>query len=186
MSGDVERSVVTPRARCAGARCGGHVDGGDLCDIDITQRDPQYDAPKKASSGTGPNAIGVCAATKLAMTAARSRSVPTPRGATPKSDSAHRVQRRSDAQRVADAAPTVFCVLVRARTCAAVARSCAHSDSAHAIAPSEYRYPRPTPHGTTTRTAPHALHRYRRATTPVSAGCSPGAIGPSTVRARRP
>jgi hypothetical protein len=49
-----------------------------------------------------------------------------------------------------------------------------------------YRYPRPTPRGKTTSTAPHALHRYRRATTPVSDGRSPGAIGPSTVRARRP
>lgn len=179
-------SVVTTGARRAAARCGGHVDGGDLCDIDITQAGPQYDAPKKASSGTGPDAIGVCAATKLAITAARSRSVPPPRGDTPKSDSAHRVQRPNDAQRVADDAPTIFCVLVRERTCAAVAPSCDHSDRAHAIAASEYRYTRPTPRGTTTKTAPHALHRYRRATTSVSTGCSPGASGPSTVRARRP
>lgn len=160
--------------------------GAVLCDIGITQRDPQNDAPKKASNGTRPDAIGACAATKAAMTAARSRSVPPPRGDTPKSNSAHRVQRRSDAQRVADAAPTVFCVLVRARTCAAVARSCDHSDRAHAIAANEYRYPRLTPRGKTTRTTPHALHRYRRATIPVSAGGSPGDSGPSTVRARRP
>ncbi len=59
----MEQSVVTTGARRAGAGCGGYGDGGDLADIDITQRDPQNDAPKKASSGTRPVANGACAAT---------------------------------------------------------------------------------------------------------------------------
>ena len=116
MQNDAQRSVLTTRTGRGAARCGGRVEGGDLADLDITQRALQYDAPKKASSGTGPCAIGLCAATKLAMTAARSRSVPPARGALPKSDSPHRVQRRSDAQHIAHAAPTVVCVLVRTRT----------------------------------------------------------------------
>ena len=116
MQSDVERSVLTTRTVRGAARGGGRIEGEDLADIDITQRAAQYDAPKKASSSTGPCAIGLCAATKLAMTAARSRSVAPAHGASPKSDCAHRVQRRSDAQHVADAAPTVVCVLVRTRT----------------------------------------------------------------------
>lgn len=86
-----------------------------------------------------PVAIGACAATKLAMCAARSRSVPCSgeqAAPTPKRASAHRVQRGSDAQRFEDAAPTVLAVLVRARTFDAVARSLPHSASAHAIADS--------------------------------------------------
>ena len=104
----------------------------------------------------------------------------------PNSDSAHRVQRRSDAHRVADAAPIAFAVLVRDRTCAAGARSQPHCASAHAIAHSEYRTPRPTPLGTTTRIALQALHRYRRATTSVTAAGSPGTGGPSIARPRFP
>jgi hypothetical protein len=59
----VEQSVAIPGARRAGAGCGGYEDGGDLAVIDITQRDPHNDAPKKASGGTRPVAIGACAAT---------------------------------------------------------------------------------------------------------------------------
>lgn len=65
-------------------------------------------------------AMGACDATKLATRAARSRSVPSSGGAHPKSASAHRVQRRSEAQRVADAAPIVFAVLVLERASAAL------------------------------------------------------------------
>jgi hypothetical protein len=91
--------------------------------IDVTQRGRQNEAPWKASSGTGPAEIGACAATKLTMRAARSRSVPCSPAAVPKSLSAERVQRNNDAQRVADAAPTRLAVLLRARVAAAVIRS---------------------------------------------------------------
>lgn len=71
------------------------------------------------------------------MRDARARIVPPSRVSIPKSASAHCVQRRSDAHRVADEAPKVLLVLVRARTEGAVARSYAQSASAHAIADSE-------------------------------------------------
>lgn len=154
--------------------------------IDVTQSGWQNAAPQKASMGTGPIEIGAFEATKAATRAARSRTVPTSPGATPKSASEDRVQRFSDAQRVADAEPIALAVLVRSRTNTAVARSYAQSASAPAIAESEYRWPRPMPRGTTTRIAPHALHQYRRAKTPVSAGAPPGASGPSIVRSRKP
>lgn len=86
---------------------------------------------------TGPTACGACAAMKHAIRAARSRIVPTPVGAIPKSASAQRVQRGSDAQRFGAASPMTFAVLVRSRTERAVARSYAHSASAHAIAETE-------------------------------------------------
>lgn len=70
-----------------------------------------------------PLVIGACAAMKVAIAAARSRSVPVAGSSHPKSDTAHRVQRASEAQRVADAAPIVFAVLVRSRTQAAGTRS---------------------------------------------------------------
>jgi hypothetical protein len=74
---------------------------------------------------------------KVAMPAARSRSVPVAGSSHPKSDTAHRVHRASEAQRVAEAAPIVFAVLVRSRTEAAGMRSEAHHASAAAIAQSE-------------------------------------------------
>lgn len=178
--------IAIARARRAGPGCGGYVDGGDRADIDSTQPGRQNIAPKNASTGTGPAATAACAATKAATFAARSRIVPCSPGAMPNSVSAHRVQRRSEAHRVADAAPIAFAVLVRDRTCAAVARSHPHCASAHAIAHSEYRSPRSTPLGTTTRIALQALHRYRRATTSVRAAGSPGARGPSIARPRIP
>lgn len=182
----MDKSVGTASARRAGARCGGYGSRRVRSIIDIAQRGVQNEAPKKASSGTRPVDSGACAATYAAMTAARSRSVPVTRGPTPKRRGAQRVQRRSDAQRLAIEAPTVLAVLVAVRTSAAVACSYDHSDSAHAIAASEYRNPRPTPRGTTTKIAPHARHKYRRAMTSVSAGRSVAPSGPSSVRARRP
>jgi len=69
-------------------------------------------------------AIGTCDATNVAMRAARSRSVPAAESAAvPNSETAQRVHRRNDAQRVADAAPTHLTVLLRARTPAAGTRS---------------------------------------------------------------
>ncbi len=129
---------LTARSPCGGAGCGGQLDGGDLAGIDITQLGRQNAAPEKASKDTRPVARGACAATKVATRDARSRMVPSSPGSTPKSASAHRVQRGSDAQRVADA-PIVFAVLVRFRTDAGVMCSYAQSASAHAIAASEYR-----------------------------------------------
>jgi hypothetical protein len=73
--------------------------------------------------GTGPLETGACEATKAATCAARSRTAPRPGGSIPKSARAHRVQRASEAQRVAEAAPIVFAVLVRSRTEAAGMRS---------------------------------------------------------------
>lgn len=152
----MERIGLTARARRAGADSGGQAIGGDLADIDVTQSGRQNAAPKNASNGTGPVTIGVFDAMNAAIRAARSRTVPRSPGVTPKSASAHCVQRRSDAQRVAEEAPTVLAVLVRARTDADVSCAYAQSASAHAIAPSEYRYPRAIPRGTTTSTALHA------------------------------
>jgi hypothetical protein len=156
MRRDVERIGLTVRGRRAGAGSGGQAIGGDLADTDVTQSGRQNAAPKKASRGTGPATTGAFDAMKAAIRAARWRTVPPSPGAIPKSTSAHWVQRRSDAQRVAEEAPTVLAVLVRARTDADVSCAYAQSASAHAIAPSEYRYPRAIPRGTTTSTALHA------------------------------
>jgi len=54
------------------------------------------------------------------------------------------------------------------------------------MASSVYRSARPTPRGTTTSTAPHAMHRYRRASIVVDFAASPGSSGPSTSRPRSP
>jgi len=54
------------------------------------------------------------------------------------------------------------------------------------MASSVYRSARATPRGTTTSTALHARHRYRRATTVVDPGAAPGSAGPSTSRLRSP
>ena len=154
----MERIDLTARIRRGGAGSGGQAIGGDLADIDVTQLGRQNAAPRKASNGTRPVTSGAFDETNAAIRAARSRIVPRSPGATPKSATTHCVQRRSDAHRVADAAPTTLAVLARARTDAAVARSYPQSASAHPIAASEYRYPRAIPRGTTTRTAPHARH----------------------------
>lgn len=104
----------------------------------IAQLGRQNAAPKKASHDTEPVPIGACAATKLATREARSRIVPSS-GAIPNNASAHRVQRRNDAHRVADDGPIVLAVLVRERTDAAHTFSYAQSASAAAIAEREYR-----------------------------------------------
>jgi len=54
------------------------------------------------------------------------------------------------------------------------------------MASSVYRSARPTPRGTTTSTAPHARHLYRRASTVVEPGAVCGSSGPSTSRLRSP
>jgi len=54
------------------------------------------------------------------------------------------------------------------------------------MASSVYRSARATPRGTTTSTAPHPRHRYRRASTVLDAGPASGSSGPSTSRPRRP
>lgn len=87
--------------------------------------------------GTGPVENGACEATNAATRAARSRTVPRAGTSQPKSERAHRVQRASDAQRVAEAEPILFAVLDRSRTAAAWRRSWAHHASASAIAESE-------------------------------------------------
>jgi hypothetical protein len=119
----VERSVGIAASRPAAACDGGSLHGGDRAGLAIAQLAPQNDAPMNASTGTRPDATGACAATNAATLAARSRSVPDSPGAIPNSESAQRVQRDSDAQRPAEHAPSVRCALVRARTCAAVARA---------------------------------------------------------------
>jgi hypothetical protein len=54
------------------------------------------------------------------------------------------------------------------------------------MASSVYRRARPTPRGTTTSTALHARHRYRRASTDAEPGAESGSSGPSTSRPRSP
>jgi hypothetical protein len=54
------------------------------------------------------------------------------------------------------------------------------------MASSVYRSARATPRGTTTSTAPHPRHRYRRASTVRDSGPASGPSGPSTSRPRRP
>jgi len=54
------------------------------------------------------------------------------------------------------------------------------------MALSVYRSARATPRGTTTSTAPHPRHRYRRASTVLDSGPASGSSGPSTSRLRRP
>lgn len=94
--------------------CGGHDNGGELAHIDITQLGWWNAAPKDASSDTGPYEIGTCDAVKVTMWAACSRNVPTSLGLMSKSASTHHIQRRNDAQCVAEATPIVL--LMRLRT----------------------------------------------------------------------
>jgi hypothetical protein len=54
------------------------------------------------------------------------------------------------------------------------------------MASSVYRSALATPRGTTTSTAPHPRHRYRRASTVLDSGPASGSSGPSTSRLRRP
>lgn len=88
--------------------------------IGIAQSGRQNEAPKKASTNTDVVFVRACAATRTATLAARDRVVPEFDGTTPNRAVAQRAQRSSDAQRSADATPTLVAVLVLLRVVAAV------------------------------------------------------------------
>jgi len=104
----------------------------------------------------------------------------------PKTRPALDAHRRSDDHCSGDESPRAVAALTARRACSAVDRAYPQRASAYPMASRVYRSARPTPRGTTTSTALHARHRYRRATTVVEPGADSGSSGPSTSRLRSP
>lgn len=130
---------------------------------------------------------GACEASHEARRLACSRSVPREPGTPePKSRVPWAAHRRSDDHCSGAETPRAVAALTARRARSAVSWAYPHSASAYPMASSVYRSARPTPRGTTTSTAPQDRQRYRRATTVVDVGASPGKLGPSTSRLRSP
>lgn len=104
----------------------------------------------------------------------------------PKTRAGPDAQRRTDAHRSGAETPRAFATLTACRARSAVARAYPQSARAYPMASIVYRSPRATPRGTTTSTAPHPRHRYRRVSTVVEPGAQSGSSGPSTSRLRSP